>query len=478
MNNLQPTPQPAPIVAVLDIGTTKVCAIIARKTPTNKIEILGIGKAASQGMLRGVISNIDKTVASITEAMEQASRQANIQVKNVYVGIAGQHIKCTQHKGYRMRNWEDGEITQHDLDQLINDMYKNPPPAGEMILHILPQEYTVDNEAGIKDPIGMSGVKLGADFIVVTGQISSFQNIKRCIEKAGMSIADIILEPLASCEAVLNPSEREAGVALIDIGGGTTDLAIFQDGIIRHTSVIPIGGNTITEDIKEGCVVLREQAEKLKTNFGIALAKEAPENTIVSVPGMFGRDPREISLRNLAHIIQARMEEILEYTYNEIKESGFANKLIAGIVVTGGGAHLRNLKELTEYITTLGTRIGEPTTHLANKQYTDLKNPMYATAIGLIIKALEKPISAQELQTALPLPIAAATQNPNHITRKEQLPAVQPQQLETAKNNTDTAQYNPENDSEQHEEEENKGFFERLIQKGLDWLGNDVKDFK
>jgi cell division protein FtsA len=275
-----------------------------------------------------------------------------------------------------------------DIDALIGNMYKLAMLPGEEIIHVLPQEYIVDNEQGIKDPIGMSGIRLEANFHIITGQIAAASNLLKCVSKAGLEVAELTLEPLASSDAVLSNEEKEAGVVLVDIGGGTTDIAIFQDGIIRHTAVIPFGGNIITEDIKEGCTIIKNQAELLKIKFGSALVSENQENEIVSIPGLRGREPKEISLKNLAHIIEARMEEIIDHVYYEIKNSGYEKKLIAGIVVTGGGAMLKHITQLIEYITTMDTRIGYPNEHLA-KGAEDVSSPMYATSVGLVIRGLE-----------------------------------------------------------------------------------------
>ena len=254
----------------------------------------------------------------------------------------------------------------------------------------VPQEYIVDNEQGIKEPIGMAGTRLEANFHIITGQITAAKNIHKCVEKAGLQVAELILEPLASSEAVLSDEEKEAGIALVDIGGGTTDIAIFQDQIIRHTAVIPFGGNIVTEDIKEGCTIIKSQAELLKVKFGSALANENQENEIVSIPGLRGRSPKEISVKNLAHIIQARLEEIIENVYFEIKNSGFEKKLIGGIVITGGGSQLKHICQLVEYMTGMDTRIGYPNEHLASGNSDEITNPVFATGVGLVIKGLEK----------------------------------------------------------------------------------------
>jgi cell division protein FtsA len=386
----------SPIVVGLDIGTTKICVTVGRRSEHGKIEILGMGKAESAGVTRGVVSNIQKTVQGIMLAVEEASAQSNVDVKIVNVGIAGQHIKSLQHRGILTRKELNTEIQRRDIDKLIEDMYKLVMPPGEEIIHVLPQEFTVDNEPGIKDPIGMAGVRLEANFHIISGHVSAVKNIIKCVGNANLETQELILEPLASSESVLSDEEKEAGVVLVDIGGGTTDLAIFHEGIIRHTAVIPFGGNSVTEDIREGCSVMRNQAELLKTRFGSALAEENKENEIICVPGLRGREPKEISVKNLAFVIQARMEEIIEHVYYEIKSSGYEKKLIAGIVITGGGAQLKHLPQLVEFVTGLDSRIGYPNEHLAKNDvlpkniYDELKSPMFATGIGLLIKGIQK----------------------------------------------------------------------------------------
>jgi cell division protein FtsA len=375
------------IVVGLDIGTTKICTIVGRKNEFGKIDILGYGKYESLGVTRGVVTNIANTIESITKSVKEASEKSNVDITSVYVGIAGQHIKSLQYRGMRTRNSIDDEISQSDIDAIVEDMFKLAMPPGERIIHVIPQEYIIDNEQGIKNPIGMSGIRLEANCHIITGQVTAAKNIYKCVDRSSLSALGLFLEPLASSEAVLTEEEKEAGVVLVDIGGGTTDIAIFQDGIIRHTAVIPFGGNVITDDIKVGCSIIRQQAELLKIKFGSALASENQENEIVSIPGLRGREPREISLKNLANIIQARMEEIIEHVHFEIKNSGFEKKLIAGIVITGGGAQLRHIVQLVEFITGMDTRVGYPNEHLA-KGSDDLKSPMYATGVGLVLKGL------------------------------------------------------------------------------------------
>jgi cell division protein FtsA len=373
------------IVVGLDIGTTKICALVGRKNEFGKLEILGMGKAVSEGVVRGLVSNIDKTVDAIKKAIKQAEEQSGINIGVVNVGIAGQHIKSLQHNGSITRLSTEQEITIDDVNRLTNDMYRLVTPPGSEIIHVMPQDYKVDYEEGIVDPVGMSGVRLEGNFHIITAQSNAINNINKCINRAGLEIDNLILEPLASSMSVLSEEEKEAGVALIDIGGGTTDLAIFKDNIIRHAAVLPFGGNIITSDIKQGCMVMQNQAEQLKVKFGRAIADEASDNEIVSIPGLRDRTPKEISLKNLAFIIEARMEEIIELVYSEIVRSGYAGSLTAGIVITGGGSQLQNLVQLVEYLTGLDARIGYPNEHLGKSKIDAVKSPMYATSVGLVL---------------------------------------------------------------------------------------------
>jgi len=381
------------IAVGLDIGTTKIVAMIGKHNEYGKIEMLGIGNAKSLGVHRGVVNNITQTIQSIQQAIEEAESVSDHKITEVVVGIAGQHIRSLHHSDYITRPNAEQVIDETDIDKLISQVHKLVMLPGEEIIHVLPQDYKVDGQGEIKAPIGMYGGRLEANFHVVVGQVSSIRNIGRCIKSAGLELANITLEPLASADAVLSQEEKEAGVALIDIGGGTTDLAIFKDGIIRHTAVIPFGGNVITEDIKEGCSIIEKQAELLKTKFGSAWPGENKENEIVSIPGLRGRDPKEITLKNLSKIIHARVVEIIEQVYLEIKNYGHdetKKKLIAGIVLTGGGAELKHIKQLVEYITGMDTRIGYPNEHLASNSDVDLLSPSFATAVGLLMKGLHQ----------------------------------------------------------------------------------------
>ncbi len=376
-------------VAAIDIGTTKIVAIVGKRKENGKIEILGMSKTASKGVKRGVVLNIEEAVNSIQKTVEDVQFSIGKQISDVYVGIAGQHIKSIKNRGYFNRDSYDDEITKEDINALIRDMYKIPIDVGEEIIHVLPQNYIVDNEVGVKNPIGMSGKRVEANFHIVIGQIASARNIGKCISKAGLNLEQLILEPLASSEAVLTEDEKEAGVALVDIGGGTTDVAVYYDDIIRHTAVIPFGGDVVTKDIKEGCSILQRQAELLKVQYGSALGDLAKDAEVVSIPGISGREPKEISFKSLAYIIQSRMEEILDAVIYEIENSGYFDRLSAGIVLTGGGALLKHLPALVKFKTGMDVRIGYPTEYLSSETSDEINHPMYSTAVGLVLKGFE-----------------------------------------------------------------------------------------
>ena len=380
----------------LDIGTTKIVAMIGHVNDYGKLKNIGLGRSESLGVHRGVVNNITQTIQSIQSAVNEAEKTSGYKIDKVVVGIAGQHIRSLQHSDYITRQNPDQVIEDKDIIDVINQVYKLVMLPGEEIIHVLPQEYKVDGQGEIKEPIGMFGGRLEANFHVVVGQVSSIKNIARCVKSSGIDFHGITLEPLASADAVLSKEEKEACVALIDIGGGTTDLAIFKDGIIRHTSVIPFGGNIITEDIKDGCSIIEKQAELLKVKFGSAWPGENKENEIVSIPGLRGREPKEISLKNLSKIIHARVVEIIELVYLDIKNYGHEEqkkKLIAGIVLTGGGSQLKHLKQLVEYTTGMDTRLGSPNEHLAGNNIIEISNPTYATAVGLVMNARDNYVS-------------------------------------------------------------------------------------
>jgi cell division protein FtsA len=376
-------------VAAIDIGTTKIVAIVGKKNENGKIEILGLSKALSKGVKRGVVQNIEETVTAIQTTVEDVQKRSGILFSEVFVGIAGQHIKSMKNRGYIMREEYDDEIKKEEVFKLIEDMHKIHIDIGEEIIHVIPQNFIVDNETGVKSPIGMCGRRLEANFHIVIGQVAAAKNIEKCIRKANLIVKDMILEPLASSDAVLTDDEKEAGVVLVDIGGGTTDVAVYYDNIIRHTSVIPFGGNVVTKDIKEGCAILQRHAEQLKIQYGSALGDIAPEDKVVSIPGISGREPKEISFKSLAYIIQSRMEEIIDAVNFEIQNSGYADKLAAGVVITGGGAMLKHLPQLMKFKTAMDVRIGLPNEHLAGSAKNEINQPMYATSVGLIMRGFD-----------------------------------------------------------------------------------------
>jgi cell division protein FtsA len=385
MNNEQP------IIVGLDIGTTKIAVIAGRKNEFGKLEILGFGRANSNGVKHGQVLNIDETIKAIKQALDACySSNPNLVINEVYVGIAGHHIKSLQTRGDIVRQETENEISQREIDQLIADQYKTYIPAGDQIIDVIPQEFTVDNFQNIQDPIGYSGVKVGANFHIITGDKNAIRNIKRSVEKSALVTKDLVLQPLASAAAVMAEEDLEAGVAIVDIGGGTTDLAIFYEGILKHTAVIPFAGENITNDIKTGLGVLKTQAEQMKVQFGSALAAEAKTNAYITIPGLRGMPAKEISVKNLAHIIQARMSEILDFVTYHLKQVGLDNKnLNGGVILTGGGSQLKHLIQLTEYVTGLNARVGLPNEHLAPNHIDELAKPTYATCLGLILKGYD-----------------------------------------------------------------------------------------
>lgn len=380
-----------PIIVGLDIGTTKIAVIAGRKNEFGKLEILGFGKANSNGVKHGQVLNIDETIKAIRQALENCiSLNPNLNINDVYVGIAGHHIKSLQTRGDIVREMEEEEITQAEVELLISKQYKTYIPAGDQIIDVIPQEYTIDNMPNIVRPIGYSGVKLGANFHIITGDKNAIRNINRSVEKAGLRTKDLVLQPLASAAAVMAQEDLEAGVAIVDIGGGTTDIAVFAEGVLRHTAVIPFAGENITNDIKTGLGVLKSQAEQMKTQFGSALANEAKANAYITIPGLRGMPAKEISVKNLANIIQARMSEILDFVTYHLKQIGMDNRqLNGGIVLTGGGSQLRHLIQLTEYVTGMPARIGLPNEHLAAGHIEELAKPTYSTCLGLILKGCD-----------------------------------------------------------------------------------------
>ncbi len=441
------------IAVGLDIGTTKIVAIIGRKNEYGKVEVVGYGRSKSVGVKRGVVTNITQTIQSIQQAVEEAEASSGIKIKEVTVGIAGQHIRSLHHSDYITRPNSEVVINAEDIERLTSQVYKLGMMPGEEIIHVIPQEFKVDSEPNVTEPIGMYGGRLEANFHVVVGQVASIRNIGSCITSSGLKLANITLEPLASADAVLSAEEKEAGVALIDIGGGTTDLAIFKDGIIRHTAVIPFGGNVITNDIKEGCAIIEKQAELLKVKFGSAWPAENKDSEIVSIPGLRGREPKEITLKNLSKIIHARITEIIEQVYQEIKKYGHDTKqgrLIAGIVITGGGAQVKHLKQLVEYITGMDTRIGFPNEHLAHDSDEELSSPIFATSVGLLMSGIEH-IETKYKNVEVP-----------EEPEKEKIEVKVPEALETGIEEKELVKT----------DKKNKGIFERWTDKLKDFLEN------
>ena len=424
---------------------------------------MGVGKSKSLGVARGVVNNITQTIQSIQQAVLEAETKSGYKIKDVVVGIAGQHIRSIQHSDYIIRSSAEEVIGGNDIQLLIDQVNKLAMLPGEEIIHVLPQEFKIDGQSDIKEPIGMYGGRLESSFHVVVGQASSIRNVGRCIQSSGIELSGLTLEPLASADAVLSQEEKEAGVALIDIGGGTTDLAIFKDGIIRHTAVIPFGGNVITDDIKEGCSIIEKQAELLKVKFGSAWPGENKDNEIVSIPGLRGREPKEISLKNLSKIIHARVVEIIEQVFTEIKDYGHEDprkKLIAGIVLTGGGAQLKHIKQLVEYITGMDTRIGYPNEHLAGNSDEEISSPLYATAVGLVMNSIEN-----KTQSAIRMDVVEVPKVPIY-----RAPIVQKPEIEEIEDEVES-----QNSSKKEESTETKirrSFFDRYVDKIKDFLDN------
>ncbi len=452
------------IAVGLDIGTTKIVAIVGKRNERGKVEVLGFGKTKSLGVHRGVVNNITKTMESIQAAINEAETTSGEKINSVVVGIAGQHIRSLQHTDYIDRDNFDEVIEEEDITELISQVRKLVMLPGEEIIHVLPQEYKIDGQSEIKEPVGMSGRRLESNFHVVVGNVASIRNIGRCVVNSGLELDDITLEPIASANSVLSEEEKEAGVALIDIGGGTTDLAIFKDGIIRHSAVVPFGGNVITEDIKEGCSIIEKQAELLKVKFGSAWPGENSENEIVSIPGLRGREPKEVTMKNLSKIIHARVIEIVEHVFLEIKNYGHEEpkkKLIAGIVLTGGGAELKHIRQMVEYITGMDCRIGYPNEHLASGSEKRLASPIFATSIGLLIRGLDK------LEAKKKTEIEEEIEVEEEII-KEPETVVMPDNTET-----DIEEEKIEKQKTSKKKKEKSNFFESFVSRLRDFLENE-----
>lgn len=378
------------IVVGIDVGTTKIAVFIGQRNEAGEISIIGMGKTHSYGVERGVVKNIELTAKAIKEAVEQAEAMANYKVRDVFVGIAGHNIKNQQHRGNVIIPEENHIITIQDVDKLKRDQYGISLPPGERIIHVVPQGYSVDGDTCLtNNPVGMVGKCLEGNFNLITGNVTNIHNITLSVQKAGYNIRELILEPIASAEAVIDEAEKKAGICLVDIGGGTTDIAIFHEGILRHTAVIPLAGNVITEDIKQGCSIVQTQAEALKVNFGRCLETDNSQNEIITIPGFRGRPPREISVQTLTQIIKARMRMIMEQVYYEIHNTDYSKRLVAGIVITGGGAKIGDVADLAELVTGLDVAIGCPAEHLSGNITDEMTHPMHATGIGLVLKGFE-----------------------------------------------------------------------------------------
>jgi len=375
------------IIVGLDIGTTKVCAVVASTDETRKFNILGVGRSLSDGLTRGVVTNIEKTVRSIQSAIAEAESRSGIKIQSVIVGIAGDHIQSFQSRGVIAISGPENEISQADVNRLIEDTKRVALPSDRRIIHVIPQEFIIDGQDGVSDPVGMSGVRLEANVHIITGLVTAAQNIYKCVQRSGLQIGDLVLEPLASSYSVLDEEEKEVGIALLDVGGGTTDLAVFEDRTIRYTAVIPIAGNQVTNDIRKGLGVLTEQAEKLKCQHGFAYLPSVLDDEPITIPGIGGRPPLEIDKKLLAQIIQPRMEEIFEIAAMEIKRSGYSRHLSAGVVLTGGGSLIKGASELAREVLGLPAKIGIPGGFSAGL-VREIENPIYATAVGLVLHGL------------------------------------------------------------------------------------------
>ncbi len=376
------------LIVSLDIGTTKIAVIIAELQESGEPKIVGIGTSRSEGLKRGVVINLEKTVDSIAQAVEDAELMAGVKVNSVFAGIAGDHIRSINSRGVIAISRSGNEIVPSDVERVINAARTVALPMDREIIHVLPQEYTVDDQSGIKDPVGMSGARLEAEVHIVTGAVTSAQNIYRSVKKAGLEVCDFVLQPLASSYALLSPDEEELGVALIDLGGGTTDIAIFHDGSIRHTAVIGVGGKNVTNDIAIGLRTPVEQAEEIKKSYGCALSALVDSDEMINVPGVAGREPKEISRSVLAAIIEPRAEETFSLVLREMKKSNYSELLGAGVVLTGGGSLMQGMVELAEQIFDLPAKKGVPQGFSGLVEVAS--TPIHSTGVGLILYGLEQ----------------------------------------------------------------------------------------
>ena len=373
------------LIVGLDIGTTKICAVVAEQTESG-IDVVGIGTHPSSGLRKGVVIDIDATVASIKHAVEEAELMADCEITSVYAGIAGGHIRAFNSHG--VVAVKDGEVQEIDVKRVIDAAKAVAIPMDREVIHVIPQEFIIDDQDGIREPLGMSGVRLEAKIHIVTAAVTSAQNIVKCCNKAGLNVIDIVLEPLASAEAVLSNDERDLGVCMVDIGGGTTDIAVFADGSIKQTSVLGLGGYHLSNDIAVGLRTPFDEAERIKKKFGIAAARYLPGDDIITVPSVGGRRPREVSRKILCEIIEPRVEEVLTLAHQEIVRSGLEDRIPSGVVLTGGASALAGLPELAEEIFETPVRQGLPT-HIGGLQDV-VRSPMYSTGVGLVLYGLSQ----------------------------------------------------------------------------------------
>lgn len=377
-------------VAAVDLGTTKVVMAIGRKFEKNKVEILAVKELVSTGVMKGDLKNGEQAARVIRDVKARVEADMGITIKEIVVGISGQHIKCIPATGYVFVQNSDkdvSEVTESDVKRLKDDMRNTSLPLGQTIITVLPQAYTLDEEMDILDPVGMEGRRLEAKFNLIIGEVAAIDRIRRCFSRVGLNLSNVMLQPLASAEAVLSEDEKELGVVVVDIGGGTTDMCIYYDKVIRHVAVIPIGGNIINKDIK-AYGILERHVEKLKVNFGEAIPEKAPAEKYINIPSVSGQAPKEIAIKALSSIIEARMLDIIDYVNMEVEKCGYKGKLGAGIVLTGGGSTLKNLVQLFKQNTGMEVRLATPGLNLIPESAELLSNPKYSTVTGLIIDSI------------------------------------------------------------------------------------------
>jgi cell division protein FtsA len=382
------------LIVGLDIGTSKIVAIVAELLPEGSIKVIGLGQHISRGLKKGVVINIDSTMQAIQRAIEEAELMADCKINTVFTGIAGSHVKSLNSHG--MVKIKDAEVSQMDVDRVVETARAIALPADQQILHILTQEFIIDGQEDVREPLGMSGMKLEVKVHIVTGAVAAAQNIVKCIKRCGLEVSDLILQPLASSVAVLTEDEKELGVCLVDIGGGTTDIAVFKNGAIRHTAVIPIAGDQMTNDIAVAFRTPTQSAEEIKVKYGCALRQLADAREVVEVPGVDGREPRQLSIQTLAEVIEPRVVELYEFVQQELRRSGMEEMIASGIVITGGSAAMRGMVELGEEIFHTPVRLGMP--RYVGGLSEVIGNPRYATGVGLVLmgkQQLERQLMGQ-----------------------------------------------------------------------------------